>query len=251
METNVAWDVPTLKSAIEGLYRSFKRYPLRPHVDGCPHCVADRDHAILHSAPLRDLNSQQLSKYAFKAITTWGDADDFRHFLPRLFELLAQDADFPVELEVVTGKLVLAGWNEWPSEQRSAIRDYFQAWWVSMLASNPVSDDCRFSDEVICAIGCAEADLSWYLVHWLNMSDCSARHHLANLVCDNYSALAQQQGLRNAFWTGREHQRQQVENWLATDGVRQALEDAAAVASEDRSVDKVRQAIDYLDWLHA
>jgi hypothetical protein len=77
-----------LAEAIENLYRAFARYSLRKHVEGCPCCVRERDKRALESKPLRQLASSDLGRYAFKAMTTWGNQDDFRHFLPRIFELL-------------------------------------------------------------------------------------------------------------------------------------------------------------------
>jgi hypothetical protein len=62
-ETTMVKSDTELKSAIEGLYRTFSRYPLPPHVDGCPHCVSDADHALLYSKDLRDLGPKELERY--------------------------------------------------------------------------------------------------------------------------------------------------------------------------------------------
>lgn len=104
----------TLEDAIEHLYYTFQNYRLKTSINACPHCVADSDHAKLHPKRLRDLTDSDLEKYAFKALTTWGDADDFRHFLPRLFEL---EALYPqrivglVDPEILFGKLAYAQWD--------------------------------------------------------------------------------------------------------------------------------------------
>lgn len=81
----------SLIEAIEALYRAFSNYPLHKHVEGCPCCIAESDKMLLESKPLRQLSSSDLSRYSFKAMTTWGDKNDFRHFLPRIFELVVSE----------------------------------------------------------------------------------------------------------------------------------------------------------------
>jgi hypothetical protein len=176
----------SLQLAVEELYGCFKRYKLLQHVDGCPHCVGDRDHATIHAAPLRELTSEQLSKYAFKALTTWGDANDFRHFLPRIFELIAFDPAWGVEIEVVTGKLSYTSWNRWPEFEQTAVRDFFSAWWLAALSSYPCRAPWQSIDEVLCSIGRAEDDLAEYLHMWLASPSLDAKRHLASFVSDNY-----------------------------------------------------------------
>ena len=81
-----------LQSAIEGLYRTFSRYPLPGQMDGSPFSVSDADQALLRSKDLRDLGPDELAHYSLDALTMWGWTDDFRHFLPRIFERLQRSA---------------------------------------------------------------------------------------------------------------------------------------------------------------
>ena len=78
-----------LKESIENLYSTFSIYPLNSKMEGCPCCVSDADKEKIHSKQLRELEEEDLSRYVFKAMTTWGDTDDFKHYLPRIFELLS------------------------------------------------------------------------------------------------------------------------------------------------------------------
>ena len=78
--------------------------------------ILEGDRTLVGRSPLiakrlRDLTDTDLKKYAFKALTTWGNADDFRHFLPRLFELEAVHPQRIVGLvdpEILFGKLAYA-----------------------------------------------------------------------------------------------------------------------------------------------
>ena len=77
-----------LAAALERLYLVFRSYGLKPHIEGCPCCVYDEDQDRVRSRSLRALTAEDFDTYASKALTTWGDADDLRHFLPRLLELV-------------------------------------------------------------------------------------------------------------------------------------------------------------------
>ena len=59
-----------LEIAIENLYTTFAVYPFKSTMEGCPCCVSDSDKENIHSKQLRELNEDDLSRYAFKAMTT-------------------------------------------------------------------------------------------------------------------------------------------------------------------------------------
>ena len=99
------------KIAIEELYKTFEKYPFKSTIEGCPCCVSDNDKSTLHSKQLRELEDDDVSRYAFKAMTTWGDVNDFKHYLPRIFELAAT-RKLIVDTSVILGKLDYGNWNE-------------------------------------------------------------------------------------------------------------------------------------------
>lgn len=198
-----------LSLAIERLYRVFGRYPRPQHVDGCSHCVDERDHANLFAAPLRKLTDEQLGRFAFKALTTWGEVDDLRHFLPRLLELVATDRVW-VDPEVVLGKLRLAEWNAWPPDEQAAVRQYLRALWQEAIQRNGAQD----TDSGLCAIAQAEDDLAPYLGSWIECPSPASRAEMADFLQWNLASLQTDDTLSNAFWRGREAQAEQVVRWL-------------------------------------
>lgn len=115
--------------AIEALYDVFEGYPLRPRIDSCPHCELEAAERRLHMRPLRDLTWADLGIYAFKALTSFGDRDDLRHFLPRVLELYVVDhAGAPHTLFMFFHKLHVARWETWPADETAAIRRFLEAW---------------------------------------------------------------------------------------------------------------------------
>ncbi len=52
----------------------------------CPFCVDDEEAEHLLTTPLHELTEQDLAAYSESVFLTVGGIDDFKYFLPRLFE---------------------------------------------------------------------------------------------------------------------------------------------------------------------
>jgi hypothetical protein len=112
---------PDLSAAVERLYDVFANYRLQSSTQPCPCCHTPDDERSLHSKPLRQLGASDLRTFAMDALLVWGNEDHYRHFLPRIFELMAI-ADDP-QLEIGPPPLILnhlryGNWNEWPLYNR-------------------------------------------------------------------------------------------------------------------------------------
>lgn len=240
-----------LPRATEELYGVFARYKLPILVQGCSHCVTRDDELRLHSAPLRNLQRQDLAKFAFKAMTTWGSADDFRHFLTRIFELIWREGLGWVDVEVAFGKLTSGNWKSWPADEQSAVRSFLRAMWLDVLGKFPHSLDV---DACVCSIGQAEDDLSWYLDAW-NVAGClSAARHFAEFLEENapsiYVTSRHPWKLRNAFWGERSEQAQQVMQWVMVPARSKDLETAFFSFGEDSAMAQLlSDALNRLSWI--
>lgn len=157
-------------NARDALYGAFSRHPLRRVVEGCPHCVSDEDQARLRAVPLHRLSAEQLDRYAFKAMTTWGEADDYRHFLPRILELACSDegAAWPgLDPDLVARKMIDAGWRDWPADERAAVARFLdeharlERGWLTPLETLGLDVAARLAawrdgDDVAALVACAE-----------------------------------------------------------------------------------------------
>lgn len=130
-----------LKIAIDNLYEVFANY----HVEGslrersCDCCVSDKDIKQLLSKPLRDLNEDDLRWFMSKAMTTFGDLKDYKHFLPRILELMKyQNSDF-IEDFLIYEKLNYAEWKTWESKEIEAIHNYFITLWTDKIENESTS----------------------------------------------------------------------------------------------------------------
>jgi hypothetical protein len=210
-----------LKAAVADLYRTFSRYPADDHFAGCPHCVTDADHALLHSKPLRELQPRELSKYAFKAMSTWGSDDDFRHFLPRIFELLAFDGGTGdwTDPEIAFGKLSYGNWRAWPDEEQTSIVGFFHALWSNVLDHFPHAFDVG---SCLCCIGQAVDYVSDYLGAWHIAKSLPAARHFSSFMEDEpFGRSPEGISLAGVWWQDRRKPAEQIARWLR-DPVRRA-----------------------------
>jgi hypothetical protein len=207
--------VPKLRDAIEQLYHVFSSYRLVEYIDGCPYCVFDQDHVSIHSAPLRVLSAKDLEKYAFKAMSTWGNSQDYRHFLPRLLELQAQSTSKPTYVETAFGKLRYAEWHTWSNKEQEAIRTYFLALWLDVLDTRSVGQDPLNTEasSYLCAFSRAGEDLKPYLTVWAESNLTFKRDHFVAMVHWFGETIRGNGPLKGGFWEAGSSN--QVRHWLA------------------------------------
>lgn len=122
-----------IKLAIERLYEIFARYRFTD-MEGDAAFPGSCDPKPLLAAPLRDLPPAAFERFAWKAVSTWGSADDLRHFLPRMLELCLFKHDFPSEAEFLFGKINYAKWRTWPQPEQDAITHAVWLAWEAIFA---------------------------------------------------------------------------------------------------------------------
>jgi len=147
--------------AIDKLYKTFSKYPYKSKIEGCPCCVSDSDKSTLHSKKLRELEDEDLSYYAFKAMTTFGDLEDFKYYLPRIFELTAK-RKLMVNTFIILGKLEYGNWDTWDEEEKETINDFLIAWWKYDINSNKY-----FDSDILIELNKLRNDLSSMLNEWI------------------------------------------------------------------------------------
>lgn len=174
-------DFPERAAAIEELYAAFARYPRAERVEGCPHCVGTDESLPFCTAPLRSVSAEMIARYAFKAMTTWGTLDDYKHFLPRILELSSTREAQPwpgLEWWLVASKIRYGGWSTWPDDERRAVFGFLRGTWSVILDTPPERTDLPgFLGSV------AELDaIGPYLDHWAQNAQPTSLRHLADSV---------------------------------------------------------------------
>jgi len=116
-------------------------------------------------------------------MTTWGNTEDFKHYLPRIFELLST-TDFIVDTFVVLGKLDYGKWTTWATDEQRAIRDFLMAWWTDMTKNKSYFDQETFI-EILKLLG----DIDSLLDRWVIRFDDNSFKNLIDLIDCYYHEL--------------------------------------------------------------
>lgn len=169
---------PALESTIAKLYAVFGSYPAPTETTYSPHTTITADDVqVLRQAPLKALSGRALSKYTLKAINTWGDDREFRHYLPRILELIVREPGW-LDVATILGKLETARWRNWPDPERDTVIAFLDALWAAGLRGTS-----RVSLELL-ALGAATAGLriDHWIDQWRRSSEMSAAVGLADLI---------------------------------------------------------------------
>ncbi|MFT3787601.1 MAG: hypothetical protein QM770_15785 [Tepidisphaeraceae bacterium] len=228
-----------LRDRVRDLYEAFHAYPLGPDIEHPRMPGPPVDCRPLTATPLKQLSAAALQTCHRKAMTTWGTVDDFKHFLPRLLDIVATAAmsKAPCELDawLVFEKLDYGHWQRWKVPERTALNAYFDALWGALLAQ-PVdvgAESWRTPTlgEWLKAFAYAHGDLSPFLQRWA--ADAShptdgvmAAAHLANAALEAVERLLKKRSLNWDMYHRVAAQEAQATAWLGSDAVSELLEQA-------------------------
>jgi hypothetical protein len=155
-----------LQATIENLYEVFADYTtIGIHHCTCG-CINEENVRKLHSKPLRELETDDLVSYQGSALYTWGDIEHYKHFLPRILELISTRREYSFAyLDEVHSKLIYANWKEWPEQEQQAIIEFAREDWKELIKDPGItisdSDLVRYS--LFCGVKYIFAE--WTLTH--------------------------------------------------------------------------------------
>jgi hypothetical protein len=180
-----------IAAAVEHIYLVFRRYGLRAQIESCPcGCMNKVEPASIRSHSLRALSADDLEDYVRKAMTTWGDEDDYRHFLPRILELgVSSEANSHTFVHLAFSKLAYAGWSSWPEQERAAVESLLATRWnigLSMepnrwLSEGPVFDAGDWLEVVELTGG----DTAPFIAEWQRRGVAATLGHIVAFLEDN------------------------------------------------------------------
>jgi hypothetical protein len=122
------------KQLLEEIYDAFSKYKLNEKITGCycPVCLTEDFNKMVHSVPLKNIQTYTLGSYVSAVGITEGDCNDFKYFLPRILELIYRDIeqneaeDFHFSIWSVLQGIDYSAWD--PKEVELLIR-FFELYW--------------------------------------------------------------------------------------------------------------------------
>jgi hypothetical protein len=111
---------------IERLYQAFAPYT-NAGSDFCGHCYSPEDTARITRTPVREIEAEIGRTLLWETADHWESADVYRHYLPRLLQLLGPpwliEDIYPIHLFET---LLALDFHRWPSHERKAVLDYLE-----------------------------------------------------------------------------------------------------------------------------
>jgi hypothetical protein len=179
----------------------------------CPCCVTDEHKRQLFSKPLRELAPEDLQRFASDSLWTWGTLHDFKHFLPRIFEIFATHPTWLLDIETIASKLPYSDFNEWPPHEREAVRAAFMTLLPHWVERHP-HDIHWQADDIISwlrAVGLVWDDLAPWLDH---LEESTPELLFAAILENTLQEFTSKKGFEFSYWRERPEQNKQVERWF-------------------------------------
>lgn len=154
-------------------------------------------------------------------MTTWGDSDDFRHFLPRVLELMAGDAD-SFDADLVLPKLAYGGWGSWPAGEKAAVEAFLMLRWNIGLTQAPRfsldDEEPEFDAEPwLSGISGTGLDTAPFVDAWQRLGTTNTVGHIAAFLEQNPQLLSEGR-LDSAVWANPDRGLEcgeQLRKWLS------------------------------------
>jgi len=128
----------SLEKAIVNLYEVFSLYSLKDNLRerSCNCCVTDDEIEPLVSKHLKELSAIEIGHFMRSAVTTFGDTEDLKHFLPRILEsFLCSPHDLVYDF-LIFEKLNYCNWKNWESIEVHTIKQFFLEFWKENIRCN-------------------------------------------------------------------------------------------------------------------
>ncbi len=196
----------------------------------------------LTGAPLRNLPGEAIGPYSGWAITTVGEVDDYKHFLPRILQLATEGGSWlGTQPPVIADKLILANWWNWPDREQRTVATVFVLSWLHACRLHPDSADAF---DWLCSLALLGLDIKPYLDAWISPPSTDATLQVASFLAF-YAADVVAGSEEGAFWRNvDERVRHSLRDWLLSESVASTLA-AVEVRVEDRwLLEKGRAALE-------
>lgn len=114
------------KTIVSRMYEVFARYE-NAGEDFCGFCYSQREIKRITRAPVAALDAELGRKLLWEAADHWESANVYRHYLPRLLELLGPPRNVEDCYTLhLSETLIAMGFRGWPSEEQTAVLNYLE-----------------------------------------------------------------------------------------------------------------------------
>jgi hypothetical protein len=157
---------PALETIVSDFYSAFRKYRAVAPLDVCTECCISRDQERqLLSLPVRQIPFDLLYDYNSAARPEKPGIDEFKHFLPRIIELTAENNFVAMTEELVFSRFSHYSNNEWTSSERQLIQRFAEEYFQTILSTYPLPDSSTI-DGILIILYKMKIDLKRILKEW-------------------------------------------------------------------------------------
>ncbi len=214
-----------IKNIISQIYKIFSKYPENRKIQAS----TSNEELIkwnnqIFSKPLKELTQDELSNFVSKTMTTYGELSDFKHFLPRILELISE-YKAPYDLEILFSKLEYGNWKKWKNDEKKIIENYMLELWKQILNDEIIDAEDEF-DDYFFSISKYYYDFRTLLNIWeetLKKSESSIKH-LANFVIGNRYCLFYESDKYNRYVERISKEKKEIlKKWILSDKLKKLI----------------------------
>jgi hypothetical protein len=199
-----------LQKIVAQAYELFAGYKVTKPLDVCsPHCVTDEELDQLVNLNVRKLPKELLSTWNHAAKTDRPELSEFKHFLPRFLDLIAQFEWPSHSVEITLKSFGYYTDRDWTRQERQLIDDFGLAFFKQCLQTYDLPDVVSL-DRVIIMLSSAGVDTEPLFLEWEKSPHEASVRHFADFAI--YGA-----DLKNEFM--EQELRNRMSNWLQKKGV--------------------------------
>ena len=229
-ETKIA-----LRKAIKQLYDTFEKYP-KPDPTNELYPLSKHDLEIYYQSKIYDMPLRLIDD---DIMLTHGTPEQYKHYLPRIFEFYFEPEGWTFWLTI--SYLTLANWFSWDKEEKDAVHNYLMALWHYILIDyQPKGKEYSRLDLV--ALECFEAlmdvypDISPFLEKWEQIDHIQASLHIMWILegwWRNGFHISTLGRLKYYFPDADEQNKQRLLAWMGSLHVRKCLEELKPLKPDD------------------
>lgn len=234
--------------SISHLYDVFEPYKAR-NMQGSPLYgdLVEKWNRQLLSKPMRDLDQDDLSLFAGKAVTTWGTVIDFKHFLPRILELIAENRD-PCAFDFFVGKLHYTDWKSWNKKEVDAIETFLFTFFSSLVHNFNQETSFQLDDYFFSILyTCCHPEK--YLKTWEEDTSFNASLGLSMFIQEHEKDIFSLRA--NTYYQDRiktyEHTSKLIREWFISPSIISRLENAVMQESDSSLISNASWAFGILE----
>jgi len=127
-----------LENSIQNLYDVFQKYTIKGNLRerSCKCCVSNDEIRELLLKPLKELLYDDIYHFMTSVVSTYGDIEDYKHFLPRILDLMGNSDVNLIDDFLTFEKLNYSEWETWDDNEVAAIEKFIEELWYETLRSS-------------------------------------------------------------------------------------------------------------------